>query len=224
MRLHLYKIGRPIYVIGYQYSATYSSKRRGFQPDNPLHIKGIESVLVRGSNGTARFDGFCWGYGGEGPRGLRELLKYLGLNDRRAEEISWCPRSNSDGTDWHLSFQCGRLIYTQLAGLDKPTQKFNITVPAGFYCGELPYQKDAHQWYLSVSYSVAEDGHEWGSLDAAATHIARRSESGAGTGFGRRDLSFYYKNHTDALAAKTRFEQRAEFRVDQFNAVEEDDE
>lgn len=37
------------------------------------------SVMVHGTKGTVRFDGFSWGYGGEGPRGLNQLFEKLNV-------------------------------------------------------------------------------------------------------------------------------------------------
>src|SRR5262252_11104704 len=62
-----------------------------------------ERVFVTGTHGTARFDGLCWGYAGEGPRGLRDLLMFLGLIDFLAESVAFtAPRTERLGTDWSI--------------------------------------------------------------------------------------------------------------------------
>jgi hypothetical protein len=43
-------------------------------------------VKVYGSKGVARFSGFAWGYGGQGPRGLQVLLDRCGF-DARADQL-----------------------------------------------------------------------------------------------------------------------------------------
>ena len=64
-----------------------------------------EVIVVRGERGTARFKGFCWGYGGEGPRGLIRLLQLLGLPNHEAETIAYnAPRNDAVGIDWGIQF------------------------------------------------------------------------------------------------------------------------
>jgi hypothetical protein len=72
---HLEKLGKFLYVKGYVYQGRYGTKHHG--------------VLVRGRKGTARFNGFAWGYGGEGPRGLAQLLKLLGVEQQVIEETAF---------------------------------------------------------------------------------------------------------------------------------------
>src|SRR5262252_4647854 len=63
-----------------------------------------ERVFVTGTHGTARFDGLCWGYSGEGPRGVRDLLLFLGLNRILAEQVAFkAPRGAECGTDWRIN-------------------------------------------------------------------------------------------------------------------------
>ena len=60
-----------------------------------------EFVKVVGTNGTATFSGFLWGYGGSGPCGLVELLVKLGASRKKAEDIAFnTPRLNTVGVDW----------------------------------------------------------------------------------------------------------------------------
>lgn len=64
-----------------------------------------EVIVLRGERGTARFKGFCWGYSGEGPRGLIRLLQLLGLPNHEAETIAYnAPRNNAVGIDWGIKF------------------------------------------------------------------------------------------------------------------------
>ena len=55
---------------------------------------------------------------------------------------------------------------------------------------------------LSVEYPL--DKYKWGSLDPVFRKLVKQSESGGGTGFGVRDLSFYFKTKTQAASAKKR--------------------
>ena len=90
MRKHLRKIGQPQVVRAYRFRSAreYTEVTR-------------EAVLVKGTRGTARFEGFCWGYGGEGPRGLRNLLLMLGVPIGVAERVAFeKQRKDECGTDW----------------------------------------------------------------------------------------------------------------------------
>ena len=68
-RKHHHKIGEPTEVRGYTVIAWC-----GF-----LGVSPYVRVTVRGKNGTLRLGGFQWGYSGEGPRGLEEILYCLGI-------------------------------------------------------------------------------------------------------------------------------------------------
>lgn len=69
------KLGKLRYIKGYRYFGRYQTNH--------------EAVLVRGENGSVRFGGLLWGYSGEGPRGLLELLLKLGLEKDKAEVIAF---------------------------------------------------------------------------------------------------------------------------------------
>jgi hypothetical protein len=87
------KLGRIKEVRGYRYLGRYQAYH--------------EAVLVKGTKGSARFGGLLWGYGGEGPRGLVELLVKLGVHRERAEAIAFrTPRHdyNKPGSDWVVYF------------------------------------------------------------------------------------------------------------------------
>jgi hypothetical protein len=71
-----------------------------------------EYVLVVGENGSCRFSGLCWSYSGEGPSGLCELLKLLGIGKDMAEQVAYHSyRGQHDGTDWELKFRDGQFSY-----------------------------------------------------------------------------------------------------------------
>jgi hypothetical protein len=98
---NLAKIGGVREIRGYRFTAT---RKIGDSTYTTQH----ECVLVRGNNGTARFQGFLWGYGGEGPRGLVDLLQACGLNYWAAREIAYhTPRRDKDGIDWSVRFPVG---------------------------------------------------------------------------------------------------------------------
>lgn len=93
---NLHKVGQVYLVRGYRY------KTRGAK-----YVIDQEAVLVKGDRGTARFEGFLWGYGGEGPRGLKALLICLGVSKPDAARIAHnAPRNYPVlGTDWELRFK-----------------------------------------------------------------------------------------------------------------------
>lgn len=62
---HIGRLGKLSYVKGYRYRGRYQA----------IH----EGVLIKGENGTIRLSGLCWGYGGEGPHGLKTVLMALGV-------------------------------------------------------------------------------------------------------------------------------------------------
>ena len=93
------KLGRIISVKGYRYKSVVG----GYETWR-------EAVMVRGTNGTARFEGLLWGYPGEGPRGLRSLLTRLGVSPSKADTVAFYTcREHKLGTDWTLDFSEPRL-------------------------------------------------------------------------------------------------------------------
>ncbi len=63
-----------------------------------------ERVFVKGTNGTARFDGFCWSYQGEGPHGLVQLLQAAGVDPTTAKNTAFhAPRGQNPGVDWEIN-------------------------------------------------------------------------------------------------------------------------
>jgi hypothetical protein len=97
---NLHKIGQPTLVRGYCYVGR-------FKWGNAKE----EAVLVRGERGTARFEGFLWGYHGEGPRGLVQLLIRLGVKKPDALRIAHdTPRCYVPGTDWELEIKSNAYV------------------------------------------------------------------------------------------------------------------
>jgi len=83
------KLGKISLVRGYRYFGRYNTNH--------------EAVLVVGEHGTARFGGLLWGYAGEGPRGLMELLLKLHVPNDKAIDIAFnTPRLGMVGEDWRL--------------------------------------------------------------------------------------------------------------------------
>lgn len=85
------KLGTLVSVRGYRYRGRYQA----------IH----EGVLVKGEKGTARFNGFCWGYGGEGPSGLVTLLTSLGIDRTKAESIAFTTKRDwtTIGVEWSVT-------------------------------------------------------------------------------------------------------------------------
>jgi hypothetical protein len=99
----LLKIGNIRRVRGYRYRGKYGIN---------------EAVLVYGDKGTARFEGFLWGYGGEGPRGLVQLLTTIGVNRGYAHHVAFRTNRNSAiGTDWVLDFSRPALVESKPASV-----------------------------------------------------------------------------------------------------------
>ncbi len=93
---HIKRLGTIHKIIGYRYYARVKFES-GFHP-----IKR-EAIKVIGENGFAVFSGFCWGYGGEGPSGLHELLLQCGIHDTIATRVAFNQKRYNDvGTDWEL--------------------------------------------------------------------------------------------------------------------------
>ena len=80
---HLPKLGKLLYVRGYVYFGRYHTHH--------------SAVIVRGENGTARFDGFSWGYGGTGPNGLRRMLTGLGVSPEVVNKVAFATPWEVDG-------------------------------------------------------------------------------------------------------------------------------
>ncbi len=93
------RLGRITKIIGKRYRAT-----RGKVGEKWTNT--FERVVVYGVNGTARFDGCCWGYGGEGPRALVELLILCGVDKDSAEKVAFeSTRKDECGIDWTITLE-----------------------------------------------------------------------------------------------------------------------
>jgi len=103
-------VGKLLSVKGYR----FVSNAEGVRTDR-------ERVQVRGELGTATYDGLCWGYGGEGPRGLVDLLELqCRIPRRKAEMVAFAAcRGDKSGTDWEVDLRKmefrGRLQMDRLA-------------------------------------------------------------------------------------------------------------
>lgn len=83
------RVGKIKYIKGYRYFGRYHTSH--------------EAVLVVGEKGSIRFGGLLWGYMGEGPRGLHELLLKVGVPAEAASNIAFnTPRKSELGEDWRL--------------------------------------------------------------------------------------------------------------------------
>jgi hypothetical protein len=77
-----------------------------------------------------------WGYGGEGPRGLVELLVKTGLHQKVAEFVAFeTPRLEVCGIDFHLEYNHnGSVTYT--------TPQFKATLRIDPTLRVLPHSQD----------------------------------------------------------------------------------
>jgi hypothetical protein len=97
VRNNLHKIGQPYLIRGYRWIGKYGVDWEG--------------IMVKGDHGTARFEGFLWGYGGTGPCGLVQLLIRLGVKKQDARRIAHnTPRLDAVGTDWELDIKCNAYV------------------------------------------------------------------------------------------------------------------
>lgn len=87
---HIGRLGKLSYIKGYRYQTT---------------TRCDEAVLIRGENGTIRLSGLLWGYGGEGPSGLKTVLTSLGVDESVARQTAYhTPRDYSKiGEDWRIN-------------------------------------------------------------------------------------------------------------------------
>ena len=111
MEKHLAKIGQVVEIQGKRWSGKYRHQ---------------EGVLVKGTSGTARFNSVLWGYFGEGPRGLIQLLVKIGLDQSVAETVAFrTPRHDQDGIDWKITFPGGDVAFQYTAFNERPVN-YNV--------------------------------------------------------------------------------------------------
>jgi hypothetical protein len=107
-RQHFHKcsrIGNILKVTAERYVGHYNSSDKSHR--YPITQ---EVIRVTGTHGTVRLFGLCWGYGGEGPHALRDLLMFLGLKAGHAGLVAFqMPRRGHSelGVDWTLEFNAG---------------------------------------------------------------------------------------------------------------------
>ena len=96
---HVHKVGKLVEIRGYRY----------------FH-NGIEheAVMVKGVNGHLRLNCFCWGYYGEGPRGIAHILMLMGIPKELAQNVANnTKRTGIKGTDWSIKVNDGVLTTVQ---------------------------------------------------------------------------------------------------------------
>lgn len=88
---HRHKIGDLVSIRGYVYFGKY----------NVNH----SAILIKGTLGTMRLNGFSWGYNGEGPRGLKQALYSLSVPESEISRVLALPWDGWDkaGTVWTIS-------------------------------------------------------------------------------------------------------------------------
>lgn len=96
---HIHKIGKLVEIRGYRYFHNGTEH---------------EAVMIKGTNGHLRLKCFCWGYYGEGPRGIIHILTQMGVPKELAENVAFnTKRCHVKGTDWSIRIDNGVLITTQ---------------------------------------------------------------------------------------------------------------
>lgn len=90
----------PLHIIGKRYLATVKSS------DGTRYPTTRERIVVVGNNGTCRFGGVCWGYGGAGPHAAVEVLVACGIDRMKAEKflfrVGLRLGDEQLGADWHI--------------------------------------------------------------------------------------------------------------------------
>ena len=71
---------------------------RGYIRTDSQYVRRT-SVMVHGTAGTVRFDGFSWGYDGEGPRGLDRLFSKLNIPQYQRNFVQSHDWSGWEGPD-----------------------------------------------------------------------------------------------------------------------------
>ena len=99
IRRHLAKVGTIQYIRGY--------------------IDGLNKwnrVAIVGDKGRMILGGFCWGYCGEGPRGLRETLMLCGVDEKYASTVAFTTPTNQShqGEEWRITFKEGNTIHVKI--------------------------------------------------------------------------------------------------------------
>lgn len=79
---HRSKLGRLTRIIGQRFGATRGTGDGQFTAD-------FEVVTIYGTDGTMRLDGTCWGYAGEGPHAVHELLLAAGVESETARKTAF---------------------------------------------------------------------------------------------------------------------------------------
>lgn len=80
---HIDKIGKLVSIEAYTVGSIMNGAGDSKWVDNKIRI------IVRGETGTCTYGGFLWGYGGEGPHGLRDLFLKCGMNRALADHYAF---------------------------------------------------------------------------------------------------------------------------------------
>lgn len=129
------RLGRITKIIGKRYRAT-----RGKVGEKWTNT--FERVVVYGVNGTARFDGCCWGYGGEGPRALVELLILCGVDKDSAEKVAFeSTRKDECGIDWTITLETKAQVTADYGFVSQPKQAEDRLHRAGLPTKTIEYME-----------------------------------------------------------------------------------
>jgi hypothetical protein len=71
---------------------------------NRCGILQRSAIAVIGDNGRIRLEGLCWGYSGEGPRGLQILFDLLGI-DENATTVAESPSNQQTKVYWSIDVE-----------------------------------------------------------------------------------------------------------------------
>lgn len=98
----LHRLGRVHEVKAYRLTTTQTDRwqESGKRASSSVRTDR-EYILIKGEYGTMRLTGLCWGYSGEGPRGLHRLLMLCGMDDAAAQRWAFkTERLDDDGLAW----------------------------------------------------------------------------------------------------------------------------
>ena len=128
---HIDKIGKLISIEGYTVGNHVLFKSLNHPwTDNKVRI------IVKGEKGTCTFGGFLWGYGGEGPHGLRDLFIKCGMEKEIAEYYAFTGTLGTNQADDKNTKLYNKTTLWKFLNSDVGWNRVNTDTPIGFVKGQ----------------------------------------------------------------------------------------
>lgn len=87
---HIDKLGKLISIEAYTVASMIKTHSQGkFTTITETWFNPLVRIIVRGENGSCTYGGFLWGYGGEGPHGLRDMFIKCGMSKELADHYAF---------------------------------------------------------------------------------------------------------------------------------------